>query len=229
MTPVPSPASPSALEGKDVPAGTPPPRPPRPTAGALLGLARLSHDLRYRRRRFRQAAGGLLAVTLAVLSTPRPGWFAAGVGLAALGFLVRLWAAGHVHKNAELAREGPYALVRHPLYTGNLLLGLGFALASGWIWALPLTALVFFAFYPDAVRYEDAKLERLFGAPWREWAASTPARRHISTKTSDTAGSSSTRRTGAPSTGYSRTSTCWRGCAVSSRSAATGRRPRSAS
>ena len=138
-------------------------------------MARLSHDLRYRRRRFRQAAGGLLAVTLAVLSTPRPGWFAAGVGLAALGFLVRLWAAGHVHKNAELAREGPYALVRHPLYTGNLLLGLGFALASGWIWALPLTALVFFAFYPDAVRYEDAKLERLFGAPWREWAASTPA------------------------------------------------------
>ena len=69
------------------------------------------------------------------------GWFALGAVLVAagLGFSVaaRLWLGGNwsanvtLKKGHELIRNGPYALVRHPIYTGLLLALLGTAVAVG--------------------------------------------------------------------------------------------------
>jgi protein-S-isoprenylcysteine O-methyltransferase Ste14 len=89
--------------------------------------------------------------------------------------LVRMWASGYVMKNEVLATVGPYARVRHPLYLGNLLICAGFCAASGLWWSVPLALLVLLTFYPDAIRYEDQKLRRLFPGDWDRWAEVTPA------------------------------------------------------
>jgi len=73
--------------------------------------------------------------------------------------------------------NGPYALVRHPLYLGNLLLGIGFALAAGTVcvWALPLWGLLFWLYHYPAIKKEDSSLSKRFPDAWPSWAAETPA------------------------------------------------------
>jgi uncharacterized membrane protein len=65
--------------------------------------------------------------------------------------------------------------VRHPLYTGNLLLLIGFTFASGQWWALLVSAFFWWFYYPPAIEYEDRKLHRIFGADWQSWSESVPA------------------------------------------------------
>ena len=43
---------------------------------------------------------------------------------------LRAWAAGHLAKNSQLARSGPYASVRNPLYIGTLLVAAGLVLRT---------------------------------------------------------------------------------------------------
>ena len=92
-----------------------------------------------------------------------------------IGILIRLYASGFIVKNKELATNGPYALVRHPLYTGNLLVLFGFALATEvwWVWLLSIGFVWFY--YPTAIEYEDRKLHGIFGAQWVEWRERMPA------------------------------------------------------
>ncbi|HET6564972.1 MAG TPA: isoprenylcysteine carboxylmethyltransferase family protein, partial [Xanthomonadales bacterium] len=91
------------------------------------------------------------------------------------GQVWRIYAAGVIYKNKQLATTGAYSLVRHPLYLGNFLILVGFAIA-GANWVVVLIVIFFFWFYyPAAIRYEDTKLERIFGDAWREWSANTPA------------------------------------------------------
>jgi protein-S-isoprenylcysteine O-methyltransferase Ste14 len=73
----------------------------------------------------------------------------AGFGLAlfASGLLFAIWARVHIGRNwgtpmsrkdePELVTSGPYRLVRHPIYSGILLGGVGTALALSWLWIVP--------------------------------------------------------------------------------------------
>ena len=98
-----------------------------------------------------------------------------GLAVAIAGEIWRIYAAGVIYKNKQLATTGAYSVVRHPLYLGNFLIIGGFALASAQ-WGVVVAVLAFLLFYyPAAVRYEDAKLERLFGETWRAWRRATPA------------------------------------------------------
>ena len=111
----------------------------------------------------------------ALLAQPVPALLAVGAVLAALGALVRLYASGYIVKNQTLATVGPYSLVRHPLYTGNLLLLAGFTVASGLAWAVLVSVCFWWFYYPTAIEYEDRKLRRIFGQPCAQWQQSTPA------------------------------------------------------
>ena len=163
--------TPGEAIGSSVPGGTP----PAPAARSRGGLLKLLHDLRHRRRRFRQLVGVAFVVWMTLVGAPSiPLWWL-GTALATLGMLVRLWASGFVMKNEVLATVGPYARVRHPLYVGNFLICAGFCAASGLWWSVPAAIVMWLAFYPETIRYEDQKLRRLFPGDWDAWAAETRA------------------------------------------------------
>jgi protein-S-isoprenylcysteine O-methyltransferase Ste14 len=72
-------------------------------------------------------------------------WRAAvGLVLFALGLGFAVWARVHIARNwgtpmtrkdePELVTSGPYGLVRHPIYSGILVAGLGTAVALSWVW-----------------------------------------------------------------------------------------------
>lgn len=140
----------------------------------LSGIARVVRELRYHEVA-RQVLAVVLIVVYAATAAPIPVLAAVGLPIALAGALVRLYASGFIVKNQELATDGPYRFVRHPLYTGNILLVVGFALAGSRWWGLPLAVLFFWFYYPTAIEYEDRKLHRIFGAAWEQWSARTPA------------------------------------------------------
>ena len=137
-------------------------------AGSSRRLAHLRDSLR-------QSLGLVMVGVWTWFGQARPGWWLLGTVLAVTGVLIRLWASGYIKKNKQLATEGPYAWVRHPLYVGNLLIALGFAIASGLWWAWVMLVVFWLIFYPNAIRDEDTKLERVFGDSWRAWRAQTRA------------------------------------------------------
>jgi protein-S-isoprenylcysteine O-methyltransferase Ste14 len=141
----------------------------------ILGLKKFFHDIRSHRERFRQFIGIAFIILVSVTAQPERWLFYVGTILVFLGIAIRLWASGHIKKNKILATDGPYAYVRHPIYVGNITLGVGFSLASGLWWSLPLLALVLLVFYPHAISREDAKLHRAFGEEWEKWQNSIRA------------------------------------------------------
>jgi len=135
--------------------------------------------VRHRRYRFRQYMNVLYFTVLMIVGFYEPNhvlWMlVTGACIAGLGVVVRLWASGCVKKNEELATDGPYGFVRHPLYVGNFLIGSGFALASGFLYILPLWWLYFAYYHSAAIEREDRKLRNRFPETWDGWAAQTPA------------------------------------------------------
>lgn len=94
-----------------------------------------------------------------------------------IGILFAFWARFHLGQNwsgnvtikadHELIRTGPYARIRHPIYTGILLALLGTGLAAN-VWRAVLGfALAILAFWIKA-RREEAVLEKEFGDRFAE-------------------------------------------------------------
>jgi protein-S-isoprenylcysteine O-methyltransferase Ste14 len=120
--------------------------------------------------RVRVPLGFALAGVVLWLATPAwPTWWA-GALIAACGEVLRVWAAGHLEKGREVTRSGPYRFLRHPLYAGSTLIGIGVAIASrnlivaaviGAYLGLTLTA---------ARRSEEAHLREKFGDAYDAYA-----------------------------------------------------------
>ena len=117
----------------------------------------------------------LMALPFLYFSEPFLASLQTGALVAAAGLALRAWAAGVIRKGERLATHGPYALVRHPLYLGGFLLGVGVTVAGGH-WIFPVTYVVFFArTYPATIRAEESFLERTFGAEYIAYRARVPA------------------------------------------------------
>lgn len=100
--------------------------------------------------------------------------------LCAAGIALRCWACMHCNygrsREKRLARTGPYAYVRNPLYLGNLLLIAAATVASELVWMLPITLLWGWAVYSlVAVSYEEARLVRWYGEEYRQYRDRVPA------------------------------------------------------
>lgn len=103
-----------------------------------------------------------------------------GVALSALGIAFSLWAIVtlgrhydlvlEVHAGHELVRSGPFAWVRHPVYTGLALHFIGACLATGNVLLIVGTLVVTLpAFYARA-RAEERLLREQFGAEYERYA-----------------------------------------------------------
>jgi protein-S-isoprenylcysteine O-methyltransferase Ste14 len=110
---------------------------------------------------------------------PASGWVGwAGCGLAMAGFAFTIWARFHLGRNWSgmvelkqghtLVRSGPYALVRHPIYTGLSLALLGTALISGEWRCLIGTVLAFFEWKRKSLLEERLMVEQ-FGREYLDY------------------------------------------------------------
>jgi protein-S-isoprenylcysteine O-methyltransferase Ste14 len=125
---------------------------------------------------FRRRTFIVLLGVLALVAWARPTWgmLGAGLALAVLAEVCRIWAAGTIHKTSQLITGGPYAWVRHPLYVGSFLHALAYCFMSGhwqsFLWVPPLFLIV----YGAAVNTEEAMLHKLFGAQYAEYSRRVP-------------------------------------------------------
>jgi protein-S-isoprenylcysteine O-methyltransferase Ste14 len=114
------------------------------------------------------------------LAAPTPASLGAGAAIAIVGQALRVWAAGHIEKGREVTQTGPYRLMRHPLYVGSAILGLGFAVAAASVWTAVLVVAYFLVTYVAAVRTEEATLDARFDGAYtayREGRAEETTRR----------------------------------------------------
>ncbi|MGC8520790.1 MAG: methyltransferase family protein [Steroidobacteraceae bacterium] len=108
-----------------------------------------------------------------------PAWQWAGAAICALGLGFAVWARIHLGRNwgmpmslregHELVTTGPYAYVRHPIYTGILLAMLGSALtvALAWLWALAL----FFVYFLYSAFAEERMMSEQFPEAYAAYKA----------------------------------------------------------
>lgn len=108
------------------------------------------------------------------------------LGVSFLGLLIRAIVVGYApartsgrNTKTQIAESlnttGLYSLVRHPLYLGNFLIGLGISMVL-FVWWLPIIyALAFLVYYERIMFAEEAFLRQKFGRQFDEWASDTPA------------------------------------------------------
>jgi protein-S-isoprenylcysteine O-methyltransferase Ste14 len=131
----------------------------------------------------------LPAGLLAVCGRPSASSVALGLPLAFAGELIRCWAVGYsgvttrndVVTAPKLVTAGPYAYVRNPLYLGNFLTAVGFAIAfTGKNSRFARRALVggslavMAAIYATIVPHEEEFLRATFGDAFERYCACVP-------------------------------------------------------
>jgi protein-S-isoprenylcysteine O-methyltransferase Ste14 len=102
---------------------------------------------------------------------------AAGLGLSAWArvHLGRNWSATvTVKQGHELIRTGPYARVRHPIYTGVVLAFVGTAIAVG-EWRGVLAVAIETVAFARKLRLEERWMSETFGEDYRGYRARTAA------------------------------------------------------
>jgi protein-S-isoprenylcysteine O-methyltransferase Ste14 len=128
--------------------------------------------------------GSLVRGWAPALDTPVPDVFAAaGVVAIWMGLIVRIWAivtlgrsfSTFVQVNTDQAviTSGPYRWVRHPSYTGLLLIALGFGLGVGnWLSVAICAAVPLLGLLPR-IAVEEAEMIRILGEQYRSYQKTT--------------------------------------------------------
>jgi protein-S-isoprenylcysteine O-methyltransferase Ste14 len=103
---------------------------------------------------------------------------ATGLAVSAIGLSICIWARRHLGKNwsgnitikvaHHLVRTGPYRRLRHPIYTGILMMYAGTAVVSGSWLALAGLAMALFA-YGRKLRLEEANLRIAFPDEYEDY------------------------------------------------------------
>lgn len=105
-----------------------------------------------------------------------------GTLLILLGAVARIYAVAFMSDDGKdnvgvdyLVTTGPFAIVRNPLYIGNLIITLGVIFYAGVIW-LGLPMLLFFLFqYHCITKYEENSLLAKFGDDYQRYMDRVPA------------------------------------------------------
>jgi protein-S-isoprenylcysteine O-methyltransferase Ste14 len=111
--------------------------------------------------------------------TQAPWTFVLGAAITTAGLLFAVWARAHlggnwsrsvtIKQDHQLIVTGPYAIARHPIYTGILTGFLGSAVATTQIRGLIAFALVFLALW-FKLRMEEEWMRNQFGSAYETYA-----------------------------------------------------------
>ena len=101
-------------------------------------------------------------------------WNVACYSVLIFGLLFRSWAAAVVCKREILATTGPYALCRHPLYFGSMLMLLAFCGLVRNILVGIFLPTVLLSMLAIAIKAEEQFLANKFLGAWESYAAKTP-------------------------------------------------------
>jgi protein-S-isoprenylcysteine O-methyltransferase Ste14 len=141
-----------------------------------------------RDRATRILIGGAIALPVVAVAVDWPARVPVGYGVAGtivmwVGLAIRVWAVaalgsafrttGEVEPGQAVVSNGPYRWVRHPSYTGLLLILAGFGLARGTWPALLACLLVPLAAIVRRIQVEEAELNRVLGDPYRSYQTRT--------------------------------------------------------
>ena len=74
-------------------------------------------------------------------------------------------------ENPELVTSGPYAYVRHPIYTGILIAMLGSAIGASAFWLIPLVLLGIYCVY--SARREEKRMMEQFAEQYLQYMSRT--------------------------------------------------------
>jgi protein-S-isoprenylcysteine O-methyltransferase Ste14 len=99
-----------------------------------------------------------------------------GLFLLTICSIGRLWALLYIsgYKKLELITEGPYSIVRHPLYVFSLIGAIGIGLASENILVLAALIIFYLLYYPLTILAEEKKLVKKFGKLYLDYIERTP-------------------------------------------------------
>jgi protein-S-isoprenylcysteine O-methyltransferase Ste14 len=101
-----------------------------------------------------------------------------GIAAIVFGQLLRVCGRGHKaassRQGGRLVQDGPYAIVRNPMYLGILLIGLGIVMAVFRWWVALVFAGIFILRYVVLMRSEERKLTGFFGAEYAQYCRRVP-------------------------------------------------------
>ena len=105
-----------------------------------------------------------------------------GIFIVLFGVSLRLWATKHIgrrmlwmkKKGKKLIKTGPYAIVRNPLYIGNITIAAGLSILSELIWIVPLVIIYVFILYHFVALYEEKKLLERWGEEYSAYLSKIP-------------------------------------------------------
>ena len=126
---------------------------------------------------------GIFAAGILIFPADFDIWsFVFGMIILILGQLLRFWAAGFIPKYRTevigapvLVTWGPYKWVRNPLYAGNFIMGLGWAVMVGWLWVFAFSAAFLFLYWLIIIPAEEEFLESKFKDSYRSFKSKVPS------------------------------------------------------
>jgi protein-S-isoprenylcysteine O-methyltransferase Ste14 len=123
----------------------------------------------------------ILLVIFTTSSFKKDGWLdvlfeTSGLFLLSVCSIGRLWALLYISgkKSQEVITDGPYSIVRHPLYLFSFIGAIGIGLASKNILVLGILVVSYLSYYPLTILSEENYLAKKFGQMYINYMKKTP-------------------------------------------------------
>jgi protein-S-isoprenylcysteine O-methyltransferase Ste14 len=110
-----------------------------------------------------------VAAVAAIIWKLDPQWLLPGFLVSMFGEAIQLWCFASLDKGRTLAFNGPYALVRNPMYLGRYFILLGGLMLLGNVWLLLVFTVVYYFYMVNRVKREEEYLRGPLGAPYEDY------------------------------------------------------------
>lgn len=77
-------------------------------------------------------------------------------------------------KNHKLSTQGPFSIVRNPLYVFSFFGAVGLGFLSGHLTILLLVVMIYLTYYPEVVKKEEIFLSQKFGKEYEDYMKNVP-------------------------------------------------------